>query len=58
MIKPRELTTIQQNSFSNRVVTSWNELPDDVVLADSLNLFKNKLETFLQFKVFKYRNYL
>ena len=43
LIKPRALTTIRQNSFSHRVVNSWNYLPEEVVLADSLNQFKNIL---------------
>ena len=42
-MKPRALTAIRQNSFSRRVVNSWNESPENVVLADSLNQFKNKL---------------
>ena len=42
LIKPRALTTIRQNSFSHRVVNSWNDLPEEVVLADSLNQFKNR----------------
>ena len=46
LIKPRAITTIRQNSFSQRVVNSWNDLPDDVVLADSLNQFKNTLDFF------------
>ena len=46
LIKSRALTTSIQNSFSHRVVNSWNDLPEDVVLADSLNQFKNKLECF------------
>ena len=46
LIKPRALTTIRQNSFSHRVVNSWNDLPEEVVLADSLNQFNNRLEFF------------
>ena len=42
---------IRQNSFSCRIVNSWNALPEDVVLADSLNQFKNKLEFFLSLKL-------
>ena len=30
-------------SFSNRVCNSWNHLPNDIVTASSLNIFKNKL---------------
>ena len=31
------------NSFSNRVVKSWNALPENFVNAPSLNLFKSRL---------------
>ena len=31
-------------SFSQRVVSRWNELPEDVVTAPSLNCFKNRLD--------------
>ena len=44
LIQLRAITTIIQSSFSHRVVNSWNDLPEDVVLADSLNQFKNKLK--------------
>ena len=33
-----------KNSFSRRVVHSWNSLPNEVVLADNLNIFKNRLD--------------
>ena len=32
--------------FSNRVVNAWNPLPNDVVLAPSLNPFKSRLNKF------------
>ena len=32
--------------FTNRVVSIWNSLPDDIVKACSTNLFKNKLDKF------------
>ena len=53
LIKPRALTAIRPNSFSHRdrVVNSWNDLTQDVVLADSLNPFKNKLEFFLSIEL-------
>ena len=38
-MNPRTLTAIRQNSFSRRIVSSWNELPDNV-LADLKNQFK------------------
>ena len=54
LIKPRALPTIRQNSFSHRVVNSWNDLPEEVVLADSLNKFKDRLEFFWKHRDFKY----
>ena len=38
--KPRARTSNKQFSFSHRVVNNWNELPDSVVLAYNLNMFK------------------
>jgi len=32
--------------FTNRVVPIWNSLPNDVVMADNINLFKNILDKF------------
>ena len=31
-------------TFSNRIVNVWNELPAEIVEADSINSFKNKLD--------------
>ena len=33
--------------FTNRVVNLWNSLPDNVVYASSLNMFKNNLDSYL-----------
>ena len=35
---------LRKFSFTIRIVNLWNSLPDSVVLADSVNLFKNKLD--------------
>ena len=32
--------------FGNRIIHIWNSLPDEVVLAENINLFKNKLDKF------------
>ena len=34
------LTSHKQLWFSHRIINNWNELPDSVVLADNLNMFK------------------
>lgn len=38
------LRGVQRNSFYFRTSKTWNELPKDVVEADSINIFKNKLD--------------
>ena len=37
---------VRTNSFSNRVVDSWNSLTEDIVNAPSLNAFKSRLNRF------------
>jgi len=39
----RSRTVARSAFFSQRVVTSWNKLPDEVVNATSINMFKNRL---------------
>ena len=36
----------RKNFFTLRAVKIWNELPEDVVQAPSVNTFKNRLDTF------------
>jgi hypothetical protein len=42
--KPRVNTIIRQNSFSQRVINSWNSLPADAVNCITINSFKTALE--------------
>ena len=37
---------LEKNLFSNRVVDAWNELPQYVVDAETVNSFKARLDTF------------
>ena len=37
-------TVARSAFFSQRVVSSWNKLPEKVVLAISVNMFKNRLD--------------
>jgi len=37
---------IRKYSFCNRIVKIWNSLPDEIVAADSVNCFKNKLDLY------------
>ena len=44
LFKPRFTTKKFQHFFSNRVINRWNNLPEIVVDAKSLNVFKNTLD--------------
>ena len=46
LIKPRCETSFRLRSFSQRVITDWNKLPYDVVTAQTLNSFKDRLDKF------------
>ena len=37
---------LKKFSFSSRIVNIWNSLPDSVVMADSVNMFKNSLDKY------------
>ena len=37
------LVTTYENSFSSRVIQTWNSLPDSVVASSSINSFKIKV---------------
>ena len=43
LFKERSRLNVRANSFSSRVVNIWNQLPEDVVMAPSLNTFKSRL---------------
>jgi len=40
----RSRAVVRSAFFSQRVLTSWNKLPEEVVNATSINMFKNRLE--------------
>ena len=42
--KTRCNTSIRLNYFSNRCINDWNNLPDSVVNAETINSFKNRLD--------------
>ena len=44
--KSRSRRDIRKNFFSQRVINSWNKLPQNVIDADSVNTFKNRLDDF------------
>jgi len=35
---------LRNNFFTNRIVNMWNSLPDYVVMSDTINTFKNRLD--------------
>ena len=43
LYKERPRLNIRANSFSNSVANTWNQLPESVVMAPSLNAFKGRL---------------
>ena len=43
--KPRAVSSIRANSFSNRVINDWNNLDSSVVNAGDINAFKTALES-------------
>ncbi len=45
IFKRQSRLNIRKHSFSQRIVNEWNKLPEKVVSADSLNQFKNRLNT-------------
>ena len=49
LVKKRSRLDLRKYFFSQRVVNSWNLLPQDVVDADSVNSFKKRLD---RWKVF------
>ena len=44
LMKNRCQTKIRQCFFTQRVVNHWNALPEEIILADSVNSFKNKYD--------------
>ena len=39
---------IRKHSFSQRTINEWNKLSTDCVNASSVNMFKNKVDTYLR----------
>ena len=37
---------VRKHYFTNRVINLWNDLPDTVIQAKTLNSFKNRLDRF------------
>ena len=44
MAKDKATKMARINAFSQRVINDWNNLPEEVIKAESLNEFKNRLD--------------
>ena len=44
LVASRCRTDLRRNFFSNRIVSTWNALPQDIKKSKSLNIFRHKLE--------------
>ena len=45
LVKPRVVSRIRRNAFSVRVVNDWNSLPPEIVASETMNQFKNRLDS-------------
>ena len=46
IVKRRSITNLRQNFFTQRIVNTWNGLPNYVVTAPSLDSFKRRLDSY------------
>jgi len=53
LVKERTGDRRETNFFRNRVVNAWNKLPSSVVTAETLNMFKNRLDKHCSKFIFK-----
>ena len=54
--KPRTEKAVRQKFFSQRIVNSWNGLPNYIVDSPTLNTFKNRLDAHWAEKMFDIPN--
>ena len=48
LVKDQRRLDIRKYSFSQRTVNEWNNLSTDCITASSVDMFKNKLDTYLR----------
>ena len=48
LVKDQCRLDIRKHSFSQRTINVWNKLSTDCVTASSVNMFKNKVDTYLR----------
>ena len=46
LYKERVYRDVLKYSFGNRVIDQWNSLPESVINANSIHMFKNRLDIF------------
>ena len=47
LIKDQCILDIRKYKLSQRTINEWNKLPTNCVTASSVNIFKNKINTYL-----------
>ena len=55
LLKPSTTRIVRQRFFAVRVINAWNNLPESIVNASSINDFKNKLDNHWSDKMFRTR---
>ena len=48
LVKDQYRLDTRKHSFSQRTINEWNKLSTDCVTASSVNMFKNKVDTYLR----------
>ena len=48
LLKDQCRLDVRKYSFSQRTINEWNKLSTDCVTASSVNMFKNKVDTYLR----------
>ena len=48
LYKNRVNRDVLKYSFANRVTEQWNRLPEEVISANSINSFKNRVDKYLK----------
>ena len=48
LVKDQCRLDIRKRSFSQRTINEWNKLSTDCITASSVNMFKNKVDTYLR----------
>ena len=48
LYKERVNRDVLKFSFANRVIEMWNKLPEEIISAKGLNIFKNRLDKYLR----------